>query len=346
MISHGKPSLTVDDVRAVTTDAAVASHYLYVNSIPTKINSPYRRDDKPSLGLYSFDGEKIMFKDFGTNEGGDIYTLLSKMWNIDRHKVYEKVYKDMAGNRTIGSFRRKNTYKSARITTTQSELEVKTRDWEPHDIEFWKSFGISLPWLRYADVYPISHKIITKGNDRMVFCADKYAYAYVEHKEGKTTLKIYQPYNTQGFKWSSKHDRSVISLWTKVPQTADRLCICSSLKDALCLSANTGIPAIATQGEGYSMSESAIKSLKERYGHIYIMFDNDEAGLIDGVKLAKETGFTNLILPKIQGAKDISDLYKVLNNKQQFKNIILNIFNNGSSQDSNCNFRRTEETSD
>ena len=87
-----------------------------------------------------------------------------------------------------------------------------------------------------------------------------------------------------------------------------------------------GIPSIAPQGEGYGMSSTAIKELKRRYKEIYILLDNDEAGLLDGEKLSQLTGFTNLVLPSFDGGKDISDLYKRLNNKDQFKKIILDLF--------------------
>jgi hypothetical protein len=196
----------------------------------------------------------------------------------------------------------------------------------PHDIEYWESYGVPLNWLKYANVHPISHKIVVKSGKRMIFAADKYAYAFAEFKEGKTTLKIYQPYNTKGFKWANKHDKSVISLWTKVPKTGDRVCICSSLKDALCLWANTGIPALAIQGEGYAISDTAIAELKKRFKQVYILLDNDEAGIKDAQNLSSKTGFTNLVLPKINGAKDISDLYLELHDKNKFKEIILGLF--------------------
>ena len=159
---------------------------------------------------------------------------------------------------------------------------------------------------------------------KYTFGADKYAYCFVERKEGKITLKVYQPFNTKGFKWSNKHDRSVISLWTKVPEKGKRICICSSLKDALCLWANTGIPAISVQGEGYSMSETAINELKKRFERIYVLFDlfdNDEPGLKDGEKLSHETGFINVVLPPFKGGKDISDYYKI-KGKEAFVELI------------------------
>ena len=98
------------------------------------------------------------------------------------------------------------------------------------------------------------------------------------------------------------------------------------MKDALCLWANTGIPAIAIQGEGYTMSDTAISELKRRYKEIYILLDNDEAGLTDSKKLAEQTGFTNLVLPNY-GYKDVSDLYKGLQDPNQFKQVIFSLIN-------------------
>lgn len=251
------------------------------------------------------------------------------MWNLDYPEVFKRICQDFS------KFNSKATViKSSKCNVTSQgsssniDMKCKVREWKDYDLEYWASYGITLPWLKYANVYPISHKIIVKDGKEFVFGADKYAYAYIEFKEGKTTLKIYQPFNKRGFKWANKHDRSVISLWTKVPKTGDKIVVCSSLKDALCLWANTSIPAIAIQGEGYGISNTAINELKRRYKEVYILLDNDEAGLRDGEKLSASTGFINLVLPNINGAKDVSDLYKSLENKKRFKDIILNLFNN------------------
>ena len=95
--------------------------------------------------------------------------------------------------------------------------------------------------------------------------------------------------------------------------------------DALCLWANTGIPAIAIQGEGYGMSDTAINELKRRYTEVYILLDNDEAGLIDGEKLSESTGFINRVLPKFEGGKDVSDLFKYLGDKEKFNSAIIEL---------------------
>lgn len=329
MISSGESSVSLEDIYRVTTEAEIAHYYLGISNIPCKINSPLRLDRSPSFGLFSPNGSRVTWIDFSSGERGGIFDLLGKMWNTSFKETLTKIYKDF--NKFDGSAKIKSTEHmpiAPRINIGNNDvvMECKVREWKQHDIEYWKSYGITLEWLKYANVYPISHKIIIKKGQRYVFGADKYAYAYAEFKEGKTTLKIYQPYNKRGFKWSNKHDRSVISLWTKVPPTGDKICICSSLKDALCLWSNTGIPALAVQGEGYTISDTAISELKKRFKNIYILLDNDEVGLKDGKMLASKTGFTNIVLPNINGAKDISDLYLSLQDKEKFKEIIIGLF--------------------
>ena len=328
MISKGKVSEEAYNLGKIT-EADIAAYYLNLSSIPSLIHSPLRQDNKPSFALYSPDNVKVNYKDFSTGESGGIWTLLTKMWDCSYNEVRRRVYHDLGDISCNIEYSTGNYSSRGRVKINPMiDLKCKVREWRDYDIEYWNSYGISIDWLKYANVYPISHKIVVKENDSIVFKSDKYAYAYVEFKEGRTTLKIYQPFNKNGFKWANRHDKSVISLWTKVPIKGDRICICSSLKDALCLWANTGIPSIAVQGEGYGMSDTAINELKRRFNKIYICFDNDEAGLIDGDKLSKTTGFINIVLPEFKGGKDISDYYKVLQNKELFKQTILKLFQN------------------
>lgn len=326
-ISPGRPSISLQDVLSITTEANIASYYLGIHTIPCVIQSPLRQDNHPSFGIYSPNGIEVNYIDFSTNEGGRIFTLLTKLWNVPFEEVCAKIYQDFHYAQSTSNTKISTSKVQIRKSGSSNvKMECRVREWKSYDIAYWQSFGITLEWLKYAEVYPISHKIITKNGQRYVFGADKYAYAYVEHKEGNVTLKIYQPFNKAGFKWASKHDKSVISLWTKVPKSGERICICSSLKDALCLWSNTGIPALAIQGEGYPISITAINELKRRFNKVYILLDNDTAGLKDGVSLAEATGFINLVLPQFEGGKDVSDLMKT-HGKEKFLEIIMPLFN-------------------
>lgn len=327
MISIGElDNISLDEIFSQVSEFDILNYYFGITEVPSMINSPFRHDNNPSLGFYTKDGKEILWTDFATKEGGNIMMLLSKFWGESYAKTKQHLWEDLPKiTNTNGTIKTKNTYNKVRKSKSII-VECKIRDWKQHDIEYWKSFGITLKALKYANVFPISHTIITRDKEKFTIVADKYAYAYVEFKEGKTSIKIYQPFNTNGYKWTNNHDKSVISLWTKLPKTGSKVCICSSLKDALCLTCNLGIPAIAVQGEGYPMSNTAANELRKRFDMVYVLFDNDIEGLKDGIKLSEQTGFKNIILPKINNAKDISDLYKSLNNKQKFISIIKPLF--------------------
>lgn len=74
------------------------------------------------------------------------------------------------------------------------------------------------------------------------------------------------------------------------------------------------------------MSDTAIGVLKQRFKHLFVCFDNDEPGLEDAVKFSKRTGFINVVLPPFDGGKDISDKYKILSNKEEFKKQMMELF--------------------
>lgn len=324
--SSGNTSITLNDILSKVSEADILYHYFNVSNIPCVISSPLRVDKDPSFGIYTLDGNKIYWKDLSKNISGGLWDMLGEYWGVNYKEVLNKVWKDLPNiTTTYAKSSKMGKPQSISNYTEETDLQCKVREWKHYDIEYWESYGISLNWLKYADIYPISHKIVIKGDNKFIFVADKYAYAYVERKDNKVTLKIYQPFNKK-FKWSNKHDRSVISLWTKIPEYGDKLIICSSMKDALCVWANTGIPCIAIQGEGYTISDTAISELKKRYKDVYILLDNDEAGILDARKLSQSTGFTNLVLPDY-GAKDCSDLFKLLNNVSEFKQVILSLIN-------------------
>jgi hypothetical protein len=270
-----------------------------------------------------------MFKDFGdTSSHGSLLDLLCKFWNCSFNQVFDKILEVMAkhqGNDVTIKSRQIKTL-TRRESNELTKIQVAVRPWRDYDYEYWASYGIEKQWLKYAEIYAISHKIITKKDKetgktkKYIFPADKLAYVFTDYKNDKLSMKVYQPMNTKGFKWCSSMDASVISLWTKIPEYGDRVVICSSLKDALCLSCQLHIPAIAPQGEGYNISDTAANELRRRYKKVFICFDVDKPGLRDAEELAKKTGFKNIV-PDLRGEKDLSDWYKSLEDKTKFKEL-------------------------
>ena len=330
MVSKGTDTISIDDVRRITTDYEVVNKYLGISVVPSNINSILREDKNPSLCIFPYKGS-LFFKDFGTNQSGNIYQLLSLYWNIPLNQVYRKIYNDFTSTNYKSCCCKNKISKTIIKKKSNINIKVKIRDWKPWDIEYWSSYGISLKWLEYCDIFPISHIfLIHQNGEQLIISADKYAYVYIERKDNKVSLKIYQPYSTN-FKWMSKHDASVWDLWTKIPEKGDKLIITSSRKDALCLWANTGIPSLSLQGEGYVPKEKVINQLKERYNKIYVFYDNDFKNKVNngrnyGRILAEKFNLQQIEIPTEYKSKDPSDLYKNWG-KEVFLNVINQLIN-------------------
>lgn len=321
------------------SEAQIASFYLGINEIPTIISSPLRTDNHPSFWIYSPDGKKVRYYDFAKKDvrGGIFDLLVNKLGKsfLDTLNDVHSHIKDISSCHI--TVEKSNTISESEVA---HKLPVKVRSvqrkWQEYDFKYWESYGIPRNWIIHSDTYPISHIITTtKSGWQRVTKADKYAYTFVEMKDGKPTEKVYQPFNKNGFKWRNSHDKSVWDLWTKLPPRGEKLIITSSRKDALCIWANTGIPSVSLQSETASIKPQVMQQLKDRFKTIYILYDNDfkneaETGSNPGREAAKSIaeafGITQIEIPSTYGAKDSSDLFK-LRGKAVFVEVINRLIN-------------------
>ena len=305
-------SVGLDVLLGKTSEFDIMRFYLNIDVLPALINSPLRQDRNASVSIFSPDGVKVFYKDFGTGEHGSIFDLLGRMWNRTFSETITKIWDDI--DKVKHNRINLNRTRRGVIHKSNSILEVRTRQWFDYDMEYWNSYGISRKWLEFGDVYPISHILITRDNITKVIPAEKLAYVYVERKDGKVSLKVYQP-KSQRLKRLSKHDSSVWDLWSRLPDRGDTLFITSSRKDALCLWENTGIPSVSLQGEGYVPKEKVINQLKQRFGRVIIFFDNDydkdeNHGHIYASRLSGMFDLDMVEIPSEYKSKDPSDLFK------------------------------------
>lgn len=305
MISLSNPQVNKEDIKV--SEENIFTHFFgCINHIPCLINSPFRKDKNPSFSIFYNKQGKLRFKDFATQECWDIYSLLQKYLNCSYEEVLQRIIKECKGlsyNNKI-----KVNYGS-KISLEDIEINVSVRDFKNYDYEFWDKYGINKEWLKFGQVYAISNIFIKKKDREIVVPAEKYAYAYAEFKDKKTTFKIYQPYSKK-FKWMNNHNKSVWDLWRQLPAIGDKLIITSSRKDALCLWANLGIPSTCLQGEGYYPKDKIMNQVKQRFDKIYVLLDNDETGKKFGHSISEKFDLIYLEIEASYEVKDPSDFYK------------------------------------
>ena len=297
-------------------EPSLVSYYLpELSCIPEIICSPLRKDEHPSFRIYSPDGVRIRYYDFGTREKGGLIDLVMNMFNLSFAKALEKIQQDSSNYKHIKLTN--NSPKKLVIRSDSLSFQVRSqmRGWEQWDFDYWDSYGIPKKWLLASDIYPISHIFIVSETGYVrTIKADKYAYTFIERKDGIITEKVYQPYNKEGLKWRSGHDSSVWDLWTRLPASGESVIITSSRKDALCIWAQTGIPSVSLQSEGMRIKPQVIQELKDRFKKVFVLYDNDiqspvNTGHLDGKKISDEFDVIQLEIPSIYGCKDTSDLY-------------------------------------
>jgi hypothetical protein len=318
MLATGKVVDLDVDVLSKVTQEDIIYFYLGVQHLPMRIPSPLRKDSNPSMGLfYSRDG-KICYHDFATHETGTYITLLAKIYGIPWEEMVNNIYENLVlnGNPLSTTIQVGSSHSFSRKPKNLTrDLKVRIREWKAWDKEYWLSYGIGKRTLKLCNVYPISHIFFLKEDGtESVMEADKYAYAYVEYKDGNPSIKVYQPFNTK-FKWISKHKSDVWDLWQQLPDSGDILIITSSRKDAMCIWENTGIPACGLQAESYLPKEHVVEELKNRFKRIYVLYDNDFTQEVNrgheyGKLFAETFGLTQIELPIRLGSKDSSDLCK------------------------------------
>lgn len=312
-------------ILSLTSQESILNHYLGVKKLPALINAPYRSDENPSLSIDT-NNQDIIWYDYGLKIGGDLFSLLKKIYNLNFQRLLEKIYDDM--NLFNSSPIYDPTKRHNKKGGVNYVVEVKVRDVEAFDHAYWRQYGV-LNFTRW-NIFPISmfkYTNVSTGSFNVIK-ADKYSYAFYENQNGRHSIKIYQPYNKGKYKWFSAHSKDVLDLLTFLPKTGNNLILTSSRKDAINIWNNFDIPSISPQGEGYILSDYIMADLKSKFKNIHVLYDNDftksfNPGQTHANILCDKYQLSNIVIPSEIGCKDPSDLYKT--NKKLYQEVMKDI---------------------
>lgn len=293
-------------------------------------SSPFRKDSHPSFII----GSSGMFKDFAMGETGNCFNFVMNLFQVNYNLALIQIVSDFNissefeihnNNYIISDKKAEYNNASNKLYTGSTLIQIKKREWEDYDVDYWKGYGIELTFLRLGWIFPISHYFL----NGTPYKAEKHAYAYVEKKDGKITYKIYQPFSRYK-KFFSGNNSSVWELWHLLPEKGDYLIITSSRKDALCIINNFKIPSVSLQSESTLPKKKVMEDVLSRFKKVYLLYDNDflneeNNGQIMAKKLLdKYPELINIVIPEEHKSKDISDLIKKEKQKgiEIFKQII------------------------
>lgn len=306
------PLPTEDELLKIIPSYEIFKFYLQQDiSLGKLIKSPIRdlkdEDIHPSFSLYQYNKNPniILYGDFGTGERGNAIQFVSKLFKISIMDAISKILEDI-------SIRGNPGYTLETETKNPVEIRIKSREWTQYDIEYWKSFGVTLNTLKLFNCKPVLYYFI---NER-VFKADKYSYSFPEYKDNRWTYKIYQPFNDKEYKFVNNHPSSVHQGYRLLPDSGEVLLITKSYKDVMCLRDSFNMLSVGVQGEYVVMKSQVVEEYKSRFKRQYTFFDNDSAGKRLAGIYENLFGIRPLFIPDKYQAKDISDYYKLYGTKK------------------------------
>lgn len=268
-----------------------------------KMHSVFNPTERtPSMCLYVDNATQMYkYKDFSTDKGGSAYDLVCHIYDITFREAVIKILDDYNayvlsnGGAPIDTFKVRSRYKVTDYTT---------RGWNINDTNYWTKFKIGSTLLEKFNVKPLASYVLSKESEgKHIKIEGEFLYGYFSSKGD--LYKVYQPL-TKSHKFIKVKDH--IQGIDQLKYDKPYLVICSSLKDAMCLTKlKYNVEVIVPDSENTMIKPHVIQNMKEKYDKIVILFDYDEAGIASAKKYEETYGTPYAILPM---EKDLADSIK------------------------------------
>ena len=303
-------NITLDYILSKVTEYDIYTHYLGQFKVGAIYNSPFRKDNNPSFGIYySKRTKQLLFKDHGTGECGNIVKFVSLYTGLTN---YNDILQDIVDKLNITTSTKLDSSKQY-IPSSETVIGVVRQNFTLTDINYWSQFNISTTTLKKFGVSSIKY-YLCNGIVKGIYKDTNPMYAYKVYNH----FKIYRPLADKYTKWRNNLTENDIQGFKQLPKTGDVLIITKSMKDVMCLY-EMGISAISPSSESTFIPNKVLEQLKKRFKRIIILFDRDEAGVKYLRKMSLKTGLEGMLVHKKFKAKDISDAVK-LNGFETIKN--------------------------
>jgi len=312
--------VTRDQVLEIVSEEEIFRRYLNVEvQFDYRFCSPLREDKNPTCGFKDM-GSMILLKDFSGKFSGDCFKAVSTILNISYSQAIQRVATDY-NMISCGMFipypkkpelvERVNRQK---IEKVKKIIQVKRQAWTTADKTYWKQFGLNSKILNHFNVASCSH----------IWLDEKLAYTYNVNNPayvyyfGDGDYKIYFPrakeLGRQKF-WGNGNNIQGLS---QLDLNQKIVIITKSLKDVMVLH-SLGITSVAPPQESSLVPSDLIETLKTKFEHVFILYDNDEVGTYWSKLNAEKYKLNHIELDCLQ--KDLSD-FRIENDQETTKQFL------------------------
>lgn len=306
-------TITREQVLDQIDELLIYRYYLGPFSLGKKIKHPFRKDEHPSFAVF-FGTRllKLLWKDFGTNKSGDVFSLIGTMFKLSYYEAILKVATDF-GLLTGQPIVTKKQIQEARAFTEEFQkkeylIQVQRRAMDARELAYWQEYNITRADLLANHIYGIDKLWINKR--LMNFDTTKLHFAY--YFPGVDKWKIYSPFSAD-YKWFGNVSTFQMEGVDVLKPNDAPVIITKSRKDRIILSKlYPNVCSSQNESDGAIPKEMDVL-FDSYYPAKYCWFDSDEPGKNANRKL-NHRGYKWINVPndlyEKNKLKDPSDIIK------------------------------------
>ena len=308
-----QPRITKDFILSKINQESIMQYYTGQDVNSKKLyTSVLRADRRVTCGYYKSKSGVLYLHDFATNEHLDCWNVVMRLYNCNFYKALDIIAKDfnLIDNSEVHN---KVPLKVPSLKETESaKIQVQIKDFTEEELNWWNDFGINKKLLKKYHVFSVLHVFL---NGQLKFTSsDKFpifGYYFGKDKNGDEKWKIYFP-TREEFRFLGNLNKKILQGYKQLNNESDILIINKSMKDTIACRA-LGFDSVSPNSETTFLLDEQVEEFKSRFKHILIMFDNDKPGLHNLWRIRKQYPELNYFyLPKSLGAKDLTDLIKLI----------------------------------
>ena len=296
--------LNKENIIARTDTYNLLNHYLkpyHKNGDLKKgqhISNPFLTEQQktPSFNIYQSASGMWKFKDFATDDEGDVFNLVMKLKQCDFPKALSVINQDF------------------NIGLNGNQFEIHAFDkWDDTRLSYWHQYGINSEHLKLFNVIPVKSFNRVNQNGNSIAIQSRGNNLIFAYKINADCYKLYSPHSSKyKFSWLGNKPSNYVFGYQQLPDSGNHVFITGGEKDVLSLFAK-GQNAICLNSETAIPSTELINKLKSKFKKVVILYDIDNTGIVQSKKICEKFGLSRMILPeslKKHGGKDISDFLK------------------------------------
>lgn len=192
--------ITPEFVLNQVDDLLIYRQYLGVFTLGGKIKNPFRKDKNPSFSIF-FGNKllKLLWKDFATNESGDCFSLVAKIYGLNYMQAVEKVAVDFGILKGESKVTKKQIIEAKAFKEEFQKreylIQVERRAMTIDELAYWEQYNITHKDLIDNNIFGINKIWINK---RLMNMNTHFHFGYFFPEVDK--WKIYSP-NDKERKW-------------------------------------------------------------------------------------------------------------------------------------------------